>query len=129
MRRSASEVLRNLEMRVARLESRTSSSDVPQVGDIFVETNHYGGTRNSFYEVVGVSASLKTITIQKLQENYRYDGPGGTDGTESPMLGKYEGRPIRKRVIQTRDGYSYKASNDYSLVKKWDGKSKRFLHD
>jgi hypothetical protein len=91
MRRTASEVLRDLEIRVARLEKSAS----PLVlGDAIVAENNYTGSI-SFFVVDKVSP--KSVVLQQVGSQY-VSGDYNSGGKAVPDLMNEIGRPFRSRV-------------------------------
>jgi len=119
MRRTASEVIRNLEMRIAKLESRTASTKL-YLGDIIVAENNYTGGI-SFYMVEKTTA--KTVSLTQVGEEF-VSGDYNSGGTVKPNINRVMGRTERKRL-------SYDSKGDVSVNMKgystriWDYKPVR----
>jgi hypothetical protein len=88
MRRTASEVLRDLEIRVANLEAQASPLSL---GDAIVAENNYSGSI-SFFVVEKVSP--KSVMLQQVHSQY-VSGDYNSGGTAVPDIFNKIGRPFR----------------------------------
>lgn len=113
IRRTAGEVLRSLEMRVARLERVAGS--MPQEGDILVTTNNRNGLRSNFWKVVGVSS--RGVSLVML-ENVGDIGING--GFVTP--GRAVGSPVVYPATANGNGYSVKMDRYTGEAVLWNGR-------
>lgn len=129
MKRTASEIIRNLERRIARLELADfrleDDPSIPKVGDILCSVWGTKENRVDFYEVTGVWLRRKGISLQKLESKI----VSGDANAGYVMPSKREDmreKPIKfKKVIPTKDGYSVEM-NLFTKAHLWDGKKKYF---
>lgn len=118
MRRSASEVIRNLEMRIARLE-RQAETHLSEGNIVVAENNYTDGV--SFYLVE--KATAKTVLLTQVGEVF-VSGDYNSGGTIKPNISKVVGRTERKRLSYDSRGNVSVNMKGYS-TKIWDGKPVR----
>lgn len=124
MKKSASEILRNLEIRIARLEKQSVKDDprVPKVGDIVIDTTFSPLTINTFYKVVEVGES---VVVKKLGKKLIKDSKARRlGGVLVEPSNKWAMRPetyTSEEIMTTRVGYILKMRGRTSTFKKWDG--------
>ena len=112
MRRNASEVLRDLEIRIARLEK---SANPLVLGDVIVAENDYT-SGISFFVVDKVTP--KSVVLQQVGSQY-VSGDYNNGGRAVPNLRHEIGRPFTVRVkTDSRGNASVKIKG--STTKVWD---------
>lgn len=94
-------------------------------GQILVSEWGYGQTNQTFYKVIKLSKSGKSITIREIQKTYKANKDNYMCGYEKPLasLAYVKGsKPITKRVNILRN---YIRPEEYmGSLKVWDGKPK-----
>lgn len=100
----------------------------PKVGDILYSSWGYSMTIVDFYKVIKMTASGKSITLQRMQSE-TVDGDAGYEGYVMPS--RHENKteqPLKnKRISPNRDGDGYSVKiNSSAHAYKWDGKKKYF---
>lgn len=101
-------------------ERDSARQEIPpiKVGDVFYSTFGYDATLYDFFEVVGVSATGKTVTVRKLRQETK-PGYGYCDWQCRPVPGDYVGKPERHAVkvaLYGGEPYPYFRVNSYATA-------------
>lgn len=111
-----------------------SETPVPSVGDVFVESWGYDQTNKDFYEVVGVTASGKSVYLQAIESKVVPHPSGESHFTYEhvvPVKGQFKidkwndgnrsGTKFLKKVSVNEDGGFYVNMTSYSGAWTWGG--------
>ena len=88
-----------------------------KVGEILSYSWGYDQTNVSFYEVVAVSATGKTVTVRKIAQDSVAEGAGYMSEYRVPVPGKFNDEPMRKPV---REGD--RVPMKFGSASRWSGK-------
>tara|TARA_B000000557_G_C20572130_1_gene357653 strand:+ start:136 stop:543 length:408 start_codon:yes stop_codon:yes gene_type:complete len=131
MRKSASEIIRNLEMRIARLERQSVEAPEPKVGDILFSSIGSSNRTVRFYEVIrtnGRSVLVHQLEIDEFDVE-RDDGyPASDVGWVLPTNRKdRDERPMGDFKVHPQSRTEYKVYlSAHETAYLWDGSKKRF---
>ncbi len=95
-------------------------------GDILVSGWGYDQTNIDFYEVVGVTASGKSASLQRIGQDYADDQPQQPyNDFVIPNRGEAIGDPFRKKIKTNHDGEPFFTLTSYSRAYPWSGSPAR----
>ena len=100
-------------------------NDGADVDDILVCSWGYDQTNVDYYEVTGISASAKSVTLRRVAQGL-VSASTGADYV-APLAGQYIGEPMRKTLRHYNYGNGPDCSvslNSYSSARLWDCRPK-----
>ena len=89
-------------------------------GDILVWKSGYSMILASFYEVLEVSATGKSVKIQEIDSRYRNPAPGAETAVPAEEK-RYTGKVLQKRVRSNECGEFLTMRPYAGYVRLWDG--------
>lgn len=93
-----------------------------QVGTILRHSWGYEQTNIDFYQVVSITKTGKTVTIQEIDSERTLTFSGG--GTTIPKKDSFIGNPLKKRILNSGKDEVIKMRTGYARI--WNGKPERF---
>jgi hypothetical protein len=95
------------------------------IGDILCSKQSYGMTIVTFYKVIGVTPSGKSVKLKKLKNKVVSDDGYGQEGYVVPS--DVEGdKVLVKRLGKTSSGDDYVKISDYEYAYHWNGENQYF---
>lgn len=103
------------------MSNTTTTTMTIKPGDIWRALWGIEQTNVDFYEVTRTTATMVTLT--PIGQRDEHDGNMG--GHTVPIVGKYTGKPVRRRV-KWYGGEPYAYLSDYEIARPWNGKPAYF---
>lgn len=107
------------------MSNTTTTTTTIEPGDIWRSLWGHEQTNVDFYEVTRVTKTMVTLTPLATRDVYETDMAGHT----VPIVGKYDGKPIRRKIKTGYDGEPYAPIANYSMApvaRPWDGRASYF---